>query len=243
MRVDVLELPDRLGGDDRSAELFIVVDVLRASSTMLTSFANGCAGVIAVAEPEEAFALRAKRPELLLAGERDGLRIEGFDCGNSPFEMTREVVGGRTLVACSTNGTKAIVASRAGAETVVAGFLNASAAARRACASGRDVTVLCSGKLGAPALEDVACAGLLVEKMAALMDPPAVELAPGAAEALGLYRRHRRDLVALLEGCEHGAYLISIGMGRDVPYCAQVDVCDLVPELVGDVLRCEMPPT
>ena len=237
MRVDVLELPGELGGADRSAELFLVVDVLRASSTMLTAFANGCEGVIAVAEPHEAFALRAGRPELVCAGERGGRMIEGFDLGNSPFEMTREAVGGRTLVQCSTNGTGAIVASRAGAATLVAGFVNASAAAASAQASGRDVTVLCSGKLGAPALEDLVCAGLLVEKLRDATGPSDVLLSLRAAEAQAAYALHRDDLAAMLAGCEHGRYLISIGMGRDVPYCAQVDLFDLVPELREGVLR------
>jgi 2-phosphosulfolactate phosphatase len=238
MRVDVIELPERLGEADRSGQLFVVVDVLRLCSTMVTAFANGCEAVIPVAEPTEAFALRERRPEVRLAGERGGYMIEGFDLGNSPFEMTRAAVGGRTLVMCSTNGTKAVVAGRAGASAIVACFLNASAAARHAQAEGRDVAILCSGKLGATAPEDVACAGLLVEKIEGLAGRPRARLTAGAAEALALYRAHRDDLARLVGECEHGRYLASIGMGRDVPYCAQVDVFDLVPRLEDGVIRC-----
>ena len=238
MRIDVLELPSRLGEADRSAQLFVVVDVLRLGSTMLTAFGNGCAGVIPVAEPPEAFALRAKRPELVLAGERDGRMIEGFDLGTSPFEMTRKAVGGRMLVECSTNGTKAIVASGFGAETIVGCFLNASAAARYAQASGRDVTILCSGKLGAAALEDLACAGLLVEKLQSFEGASPVKLTARAEEALAIYGEHRDDLAGMLVECEHGRYLASIGMGRDVPYCAQLDLFDFVPRLTDGVIRC-----
>ena len=238
MRVDVIELPERLGGGDRSADVFVVVDVLRLCSTMLTAFANGCEAVIPAAEPADAFALRESRPTVLLAGERDGLRIEGFDLGNSPFEMTREAVGGRTLAMCSTNGTKAIVASRAGAGTIVACFLNASAASRHVQAAGRDVTILCSGKLGATADEDLACAGLLVERLQGLSRRSPLELTHGADDALGLYRAHRDDVPGLVGECEHGRYLASIGMGRDVPYCAQVDVFELVPCLKEDGIIC-----
>lgn len=234
MRIDVLELPARLGGRDRSAELFVVVDVLRLSSTMVTAFANGCTAALAVAEPAEAFELRAELPNVLLAGERDGFRIDGFDLGNSPFEMGREVVGGKTVVACSTNGTRAIVASRAGAETVVACFLNASAAVRYARGSGRNVSVLCSGKLGAPALEDLVCAGMLVSKLA---DADDVEMSERAEAALASYVEHAGDLARMVAGCEHGRYLASIGMGRDLAYCAEVDRFDVVPRLGDGVIR------
>ena len=237
MRVDVVELPGRLGGEDRSAHLFVVVDVLRLCSTMVTAFANGCEAVIPVAEPAEAFALREQRPGVLLAGERGGHMIGGFDLGNSPFEMTREAVGGRTLVKCSTNGTKAIVASGVGAETIVACFLNATAAARCAHGSGRDVTILCSGKLGAPALEDLVCAGLLVEKLCGFGDPSVLGLGDRAEEARAAFAAHGDDLEGMVAQCEHGRYLARIGMGRDVPRCAQVDVFDIVPRLSGGVIR------
>jgi 2-phosphosulfolactate phosphatase len=238
MRIDVIELPERLGEADRPTQLFLVVDVLRLCSTMVTAFANGCEAVIPVAEPAEAFSVRERRPEVLLAGERGGYMIEGFDLGNSPFEMTRAAVGGRTMVMCSTNGTKAIVAGGAGAAAIAACFLNASAAARCAQAVGRDVTILCSGKLGATAPEDLACAGLLVEKLEGLAGRSGARLTAGAAEALALYRAHRDDLARFVGECEHGRYLTSIGMSRDVPYCAQVDVFDLVPRLDEGVIRC-----
>jgi len=237
MQVEVVKLPSELGDVDRSGELFIVVDVLRLCSTMLTAFANGCEAVIPVAEPAEALALRRERPELLVAGERGGYRVEGFDLGNSPFEMTREVVGGRTLAACSTNGSKAMVASRAGAETVVACFLNVSAAAGYVYASGRSAVILCAGKEGVASLEDLVCAGLLVEKLMAFDATPAT-LGAGAEQAVALYRTHRHDLRRMVEECEHGRYLTSIGMGRDVPHCAQLDLFNLVPRLVGDEIRC-----
>jgi len=238
MRVDVVELPGRLGDEDRSGHLFVVVDVLRLSSTMVTAFANGCEAVIPVAEPPEAFVLRQERPELLLAGERDGHMIEGFDLGNSPFEMTREAVGGRTLVKCSTNGTKALVASGVGAGAIVACLLNASASAASIGECGRDVTVLCSGKLGAPSLEDFVCAGLIVEKLARLEAASPVGFGPGAERARRAYAEHGGDLGAMLEACEHGRYLASIGMGRDIAYCAQVDLFDLVPRLEDGIIRC-----
>jgi 2-phosphosulfolactate phosphatase len=99
--------------------------------------------------------------------------------------------------------------------------------------------VLCSGKLGAPALEDVACAGLLVETLQACEGRGRMRLGPGAADAVALYRAKGDDLAGFVAGVEHGRYLARIGMGRDVPYCAQVDVFDLVPRLEEDgIIRC-----
>jgi len=235
MRIDVVELPGQLGGGDWSEALFVVVDVLRLSSTMVTAFANGCEAAIAVAEPAEAFALRDELPNVLLAGEREGYRIDGFDLGNSPFEMAREAVAGRTLVMCSTNGTRAITASRAGAETIVACFLNLSAVVRCACGTGRDVTMLCSGKLGSAALEDIVCAGMLVGKLVEV--DTRAQLTASARRALEAYGRHADNLARMVAGCEHGQYLTSIGMGRDVPYCAEVDRFDLVPRLTNGTIR------
>jgi 2-phosphosulfolactate phosphatase len=100
------------------------------------------------------------------------------------------------------------------------------------------VAIVCAGKEGVPSLEDLVCAGLLVEKLRSSGAPSPAKLGRGAEEAVALYRAHRRDLGGMLAACEHGRYLASIGMGRDVPYCAQLDLFDLVPRLVGGVIRC-----
>src|SRR5204863_3922750 len=129
---------------------------------MITALGNGCAGLVPVAEPAEALArARALGEGTLLAGERKGETIPGFHLGNSPLEVTRERVDGRTVVFTTSNGTRALLAASGAPAVGVAGFVNLSAAAAWALASGRDVTVLCAGERGRVSLEDKVCAGLL----------------------------------------------------------------------------------
>ncbi|HEV2053702.1 MAG TPA: 2-phosphosulfolactate phosphatase, partial [Methylomirabilota bacterium] len=150
MRVHVAltpgEFPDlALGG--RAA---LVVDVLRATSMVVAAFDAGCACVIPVAGAAEARERsRALRPEpVLLAGERGGDRIEGFDLGNSPLDCTPETVGGRNILLTTTNGTAAMLKASQAAAAAVAALTNVGAAVRWAVSTGRDLTVLCAGDRG-----------------------------------------------------------------------------------------------
>ena len=136
-KVEVLFTPAEfqdLRNRDLSKTTCVVFDVLRATSTMITALGNGAAAVIPVEEIEDAIQLKQERPELLLAGERDGVRIrtEGpksvtFDLGNSPREFKRNAVEGRTIVITTTNGTRALLACRAAPVILVASFLNLTA--------------------------------------------------------------------------------------------------------------------
>ena len=161
MRVHValtpLEFPD-LSLDSRAV---LVVDVLRATSMVVAACEAGCARVIPVADAAEARErARALAPEpVLLAGERGGERIEGFDLGNSPLDCSPDRVGGLSILLTTTNGTAAMLkASEAGAAALAA-LTNVGAAVRWAVSQDRDVTVLCAGEQGGFSLEDAVCAG------------------------------------------------------------------------------------
>lgn len=172
-------VPERLAGASA-----LVIDVLRASTSMITALGNGAAEVIPVVTVEEAHARRAGLGgTTLLAGERGGDPPEGFDLGNSPLEFTRERVAGRSVVMTTSNGTKALVAARPATRTGVAAFINASAAVAWAQARGTNVVLICSGEIGTLSLEDQACAGLLAARLAeadprGLLDPAR----PGGAQ-------------------------------------------------------------
>ncbi|HEU5322572.1 MAG TPA: 2-phosphosulfolactate phosphatase, partial [Methylomirabilota bacterium] len=170
--------PDALAAGAARAATVLVVDVLRASTTILTALANGCAGVVPVADAEEARRRAAAEPGALVAGERRGEPLAGFDLGNSPLEFTAERVGGRTVIFTTSNGTRALLRARDAPAVGVAALVNVSAAAAWARAEGRDVLVLCAGERGARSLEDLVCAGLLVERVAAAA--PAAVLADAA---------------------------------------------------------------
>lgn len=204
----------------------VVVDVIRATSTLVTAFAHGAISVQPVAGLEEAQALKAQEPEILLAGERGGKPLPGFDLGNSPYEMTEERVKGRRIVLTTTNGTQALAACRGARAILTAGFLNLNAVAARLRELGPPWLVVCAGFEGQFGLDDAVVAGALAETL-------------GEEHALvSLYRSVRGDLVEMLRGCQAGQELLKIGLENDVPFCAQPDLFPLVPAWGADgVLR------
>lgn len=199
----------------------VVIDVLRATTTLTAAFEHGAARVIAAGRIEEALALARAHPGALLCGEREGRIVPGFDLGNSPFEYTRKRVAGKTLVFASTNGSQALQLAREARRTLLGAFVNASAIVERV-AGESEVWLIASGKLGEPSLEDVACAGWMARALLALGFEAAGEevgLATGVApgEAAGVR--------ALVEGCSHAAMLAAIGpvFVRDIAHCATLD--------------------
>ena len=226
-RVEVRLAP--AGAQPPPGSTAVVVDVLRASTTLTCALAAGAARAIEAVTPEEARGLRARHPRALLGGERDGRRIDGFDLGNSPAEYTASVVRGRTLIFASTNGSLAVRWARRATRRVLGAFVNAQAVARAVRGAGH-VTIVCAGKLGGFALEDAAFAGWLardLEREGARLDGAAARL------AVALAPDGAAGVRAVLEGSEHGRVLASYGgeFRRDVARCAALDTVDRAFEI------------
>jgi 2-phosphosulfolactate phosphatase len=235
VRLDVALLPEWLPGGALPGSTALVVDVLRASTTMIAALGNGCAGIVPVADPDEAFGrARSLGAGALIAGERKGLMIDGFDLGNSPLEMTRERVSGKTLVFTTSNGTKALLAARAAAGVGVAALVNLSAAAAWAHGHGRDVTVICSGDRGDVSLEDKVCGGLLLDAL--LRHEPGAELTQSAQEALEVGRGYGKAVARLAQDSPWGRHLTLAGRAADLAACLVLDTTTLVPVLDGDMV-------
>jgi 2-phosphosulfolactate phosphatase len=234
VRLDVALVPELVDPQALPTSTVLVVDVLRASTTIVTALDNGCAGVVSVADPAEAHRrARALGAGALLAGERKGLMIEGFDLGNSPLEMTRERVGGKTLVFTTSNGTRALLATRTAAAVGVATLINLSAAAAWAHGGGRDVTVVCAGEVGRVSLEDKVCAGLLVDSL--LGHEPAAELTDAARDAVEMAREYRKAPARLAGDSSWGRHLTAAGRAADLAACLVLDTMTLVPVYAADV--------
>jgi 2-phosphosulfolactate phosphatase len=222
VRVHVAFTPDEAA----AAPTGVVIDVIRATSTICQALASGYERVLCASEVEQARSLRDSDDRVTLGGERLGVRIEGFDLGNSP----REYLEPRSpvLAMTTTNGTRAIVAAAARCEHVlIASLLNLRAVVRSAEAAGGDVAVFCAGVKGAFALDDAYVAGRLTEALAGERSDAAeaaVRLAQSYATAEEAFRQSRsgRNLI------DHGPELES-----DIPYCAQESVLDVVPQLLG----------
>jgi 2-phosphosulfolactate phosphatase len=228
VRVDVAATPDGLDGAAVVGSRVLVIDVLRAATCIVTALANGCAGIVPVATPEEARLRLAAQPDVLVAGERRGEPLEGFDLGNSPMEFTRERVGGRLVIMTTSNGTRALLAARGAIAIGVAAFVNLGAAAAWALDGRRDVLLLCSGERGARSLEDHVCAGLLAERL--LASEPAARATPAAEAAVGLAGPYGKDVARLAQDSSWARHLASRGRALDVAACLSLDTSSLVPE-------------
>ena len=186
-----------------------------------------------VATPEEARARLAGLPEALVAGERRGEPLQGFDLGNSPLEFTRARIGGRAVIMTTSNGTRALLAARGAAAIGVAAFVNLGAAAAWALAGRRDVLLLCSGERGARSLEDHVCAGLLAERL--LAAEPGADATSAAREAAELARPYGKDVGRLARDSSWARHLASRGRAADVAACLTLDTASVVPVYRADV--------
>ena len=198
------------------ARLAVVVDVLRATSTIAQALAAGYERVLCAGEIDEARALRTTIPDSLLGGERKAKRIEGFDAGASPREFLEPAAG--TLILSTTNGTRAILAAAAHADEVVLGsLLNLEAVARYARGRAEDVAVVCAGFKGAFALDDAYCAGRIVQLLDGDRDDAAI-----AAELVA------RAFPTALDALNARTYGPP-GLAEDITFCARESVLEVVP--------------
>jgi 2-phosphosulfolactate phosphatase len=233
MKLDVLITPAELMPADVARRTVVVLDVLRATSTIVEALAAGARALYPVAEVEEALRLANTlgRDEVLLSGERKALAIEGFDLGNSPGDFTAERVGGKLIVMSTTNGTGALVAASVGSEVVVGSWLNLTAVVDYLARTGAEPVFLCSGRGGKFALEDAVCAGTMA---AALMerfdDDTDWELTDGAMAALAMALRYP-DPDELFRETAAGKQIVEAGLREDLAFCALTDRHDVVPIL------------
>jgi 2-phosphosulfolactate phosphatase len=205
-----------------AAPVGIVVDVIRASSTIAQALSAGYERVLCCAEIEDAQALRAEIDDAVVGGERDAVRIEGFDVGASPREFLRPRA--RTLILSTTNGTRAILAAASRCDEVLIGsLLNLGALVNLVLAREEDVAILCAGFKSTFALDDAYCAGRIVERLAGDDSD--------AALAAALVARAFPDAVAGLNARTYGPP----GLEDDIAFCAQEDLVDVVPRLAGRV--------
>ena len=230
MRLGVYFTPEEVRAGDLAGATAVVIDVVRATSCIVEAIANGALAVHPAVSVEEAGALRAtlngQGDRALLCGERGGIRIDGFDLGNSPAEFTAAAVGGRRLVMTTTNGTRAFAAARHADRVLAASFFNRSAVAE-AVRQDAAVAMVCAGKEGRFSLDDAVCAGHIVR---ALMDRAAapVTLADGAVAVRNLAAVH--DISAdMLAGTAAGQALVKVGLGADLALCARADRHQIVP--------------
>lgn len=226
MHVDVTFTAQEIEAATVAGRNVVVIDALRATSTIITALVNGCQEIIPVREPAEAMKYRDEKG-YLLGGERGGLKIPGFDLGNSPLEYTRNVVEGKKVVLCTTNGTLALANSAAARKLIIGAFLNAGAVAQFLAGQGGDVLLACAGTGGKFTLEDFLAAGVILHKLSKIRSN--ISMGDRAIAAEAVYLQHQDNVEEALYRGHHARDLADLGFSQDVEYCACVDKFELVP--------------
>lgn len=233
-RLDVAFTPLGLGPPDVQGRTVFVLDILRATTAMCAALHHGARALIPVASTEEALRLAQTigSADVLLAGEKNCVRIPGFALGNSPLEMTEQAVRGKTLIVTTTNGTKALLTAQGATAIYVAAAVNLTVTgerARQALEDQRDILILCAGREGAFGLDDAYCAGRLA--VAALGGrKPRRGLNDAALASLDLVRRYGDNWERPLSYSRAGRELSRLGFGSDVLDAARMDAYPVLPQ-------------
>ena len=231
MRLDVFFAPNQVKPADTAGRLVVIVDVLRASTTVATALGNGAKTVIPLEGPDDVIT-RSKefaRSQTLLAGEQKMHPITGFDLGNSPQAFTPEVVEGKTILLTTTNGTHALLGVQGARDIVVASYVNFTAVLammKVAASSNTDIAIICAGEEGSFTLEDSACAGRYVR---AIPKRAALAVNDAAAASVLIEKKYGDNIAKVFKESTHGQALDAAGFGDDLAAAAEVDSYPVVP--------------
>jgi 2-phosphosulfolactate phosphatase len=212
--------------------IVVIIDIFRATSSICYGIENGAEAIIPVSEVEECAAYREKGLNYLLAAERNGEVVAGFDFGNSPFAYTAEKVAGKTVVLTTTNGTHALHLSRNAKKIVIGSFLNLTALCNWLKTQDENILMVCAGWKNNFNLEDTLFAGAVIEQLKGdgyVLDDPALA-------ANDLFQIGKNDISQYLSKTSHGERLKKLGIEKDIAFCLQVDIATAIPILQGEKL-------
>jgi 2-phosphosulfolactate phosphatase len=212
--------------------IVVVIDVFRATSAICVAFHNGADKIIPVASVEEA--MQYKQQGFLAGAERDALKLDGFDFGNSPYDYMGEHVKGKTIALTTTNGTQAIDAARNAYKVVIGSFLNIDVLCEWLIKQNRNVLLLCSGWKNKFNLEDALYAGAVTEKIYKLSSD--FKLGDGCLALKYLYQQAKHEPIKFLVNASHKKRLSRLGLKKDIRYCLTPNQAPVIPVLEGKYL-------
>jgi 2-phosphosulfolactate phosphatase len=229
MDAEVFLTHSNISEEDVQGRTVVVVDVLRACSTIVTALDRGARAVLPVLDMAQAGKLASNLdPDVYrLGGERNGDKIEGYHLGNSPPEYTREAVEGRDVILNTTNGTRALERAKEADHLVASCFLNAGRTVDFVREHADAVTIICAGKQNRLSLEDTLCAGLLLDRLWDGREPRPVT--DSAHTAYTLYHTDSEDLESTLRETNHAEQLVKQNYEEDLDYCFRVDAVPVLP--------------
>ncbi|MBX7046057.1 MAG: 2-phosphosulfolactate phosphatase [Ignavibacteria bacterium] len=222
----------------------IVIDALRATSTIATALVNGAKEVIPTENAATAVRVAKGSGNSMLCGERGGKIIEGFNLGNSPLEYTAEAIKDKSLVFSTTNGTVSLSKAKYAKNCLLASFLNIQAVVDFVKELNEDIVIICSGKLNNFCIEDAVCAGVIINKLIDKNEEnysftdsenACIKLAKAYAYEKSKISPHK--ILDMMKISEHGKYLVEIGFQNDLEFCSAVDSIHSIPMLKSGIIK------
>lgn len=237
MKLNVFFTPDQKDELCFSNRIVVVIDVLRASNTIITALSNGAKEIIPVSSIDAAARISRNLfgASTILGGEKNTKKIEGFTLGNSPREYTEDNVKSKSVVFFTTNGSKAVLKAKYAEKLFICSFINLNAVAKRLDVLSLDVDIICSGNSGGYSMEDVVCAGMLVNQLSGKNNE--VTLTDSAKAAVVLHNSFSKDIFKMLLETEHGRILVDNGFEEDIAFCSRLNTSSAVPYLSGNVIK------
>lgn len=233
MKIDLIISADDIKKEKIKDKSIVVIDILRATSVIITALSNGCEEVVPVIEIEEALEkVKDKRDKYILGGERQALKIKGFDCSNSPLEYSKEVVNGKTLVITTSNGTKAIKGCLGARDILIGALINGKATGDKLIALKNDVVIVNSGTNGEFSIDDFICSGYIIDYISRNTE---VELSDISKTAKYIYNMNA-DMEFMKEA-KHFNRIMELGLSRDLEYCCKKDIVNIVPQYKDGTIK------
>lgn len=236
VQIDVFSTAQSFLEEEIRNKTVVVIDVLRACSSMVTALVNGAKGIIPVEDMAMASKIAANLDpkSTLLCGEKDGKKIDGYQLGNSPMEYSKGVVDGKTMIMNTTNGTKAVTRASLARKILIGCFLNAEYVVEELRNAEGDIIVICAGWKSRLSLEDMLCAGLIIDRLSDGLLPD--DASDGAKLAHVLYQKYANDIEGAVSQSNHANRLRDVAHPNDISYCSQLDRISIVPYMKDGII-------
>ena len=230
MNVNVVFSADQVTKNDVEGKIIVVIDVLRATSVMITAMKNGAKEIRPFREVDELLSYTKDMKNILKCGERRGIKIKGFDLGNSPLEYKREIVNGKTICMTTSNGTNALVKSSSGKKILIGSFLNLDSLCQKINEIDQDTVIVCAGTDGKFSLDDSLCAGEIIKRLN-------YKTLSDSARAMYMIASIPETIENKLRKSSHYSFLIKIGETEDLKPCLSTNSKNIVLEYSNGTIK------
>lgn len=226
MKVDIIFTADEVSQEKTEGKICVVIDVLRATSVMITALHNGAEKIFPFKDIKTIQERCKNLKNIIKCGERNALKINGFDLGNSPLEFTKEKILGKDIYMSTTNGTKAVENSLSAEKIIICSFLNIKSVSEKLLEYKKDVVIVCAGTNGKFSLDDTLCAGLIIKEMQKHTE---IQMNDVLLAAVRISESHE-NIKDILKGSTHYERLLSLGFEKDMEHIFSLNKYSIVPE-------------